>query len=316
MKLKIYIPQDIDASGKNYLTERGYEIKPGTSHEEAVMMREIGDCDGMIVRTAKVSRAVMEAAPNLKVIGRHGAGTDTIDVRAATELGIRVTNGPYSNTESVAEHTAAFIMALAHRLVFLDKSVHEGDWDMRNRLEPRLMDVRHKTLGLVGFGKIASSVARKMALGMEMKILAFTRSRREDVPEYVEYAGSVEELFERSDVVSIHCPLTPGTRGMAGRELLAHLKPEALLVNTSRGEIIDEQALYEALRGGKLRAAALDVAYGEVMSPDNPLLSLPNVILSPHCASHTRESFINMALHAAIGVDEALSGKPVSWPVN
>ena len=312
--MKIYIPQDIDPAGKNYLLERGYELKMGSGTDQETMIREIADCDGVIVRVAKFGRPVMEAAPKLKVIGRHGVGVDNIDVAAASELGIRVTNGPYSNTESVAEHTVALALAAARLLPQLTHAVKSGDFGTRNRV--RLLDLSGKTAGLIGSGRIAQSVARRLTAGFGMQCITWGTSHPERLPEYMTYVDSLEELLRRSDLVSIHCPATPESMGMLGASELACLKEGAVLVNTARGGIVDEQALYEALASGKLRGAGLDVFEGEIPDPQNPLLGLENVICSPHCASHTNESFANMALHAAIGVHEVLSGAEVSWPVN
>lgn len=312
--MKIYIPQDIDIAGKRYLTDRGYQLKIGTSTAEDVMKKEIADCDGVIIRVAKLPASVIEAAPKLRVIARHGVGTDNIDIAAATRLGIRVTNGPYSNSESVAEHTVAFIMALAHQLVKLDSSVREGDWDIRNRI--RLTEMHGKTVGLIGCGRIGRAVARRLALGLDMKVLTYGTRHPEKLPDYVELTGSLEELLQRSDFVSIHCPSTPETKGLITMKYLSMMKKDAFLVNTARGDVINEQDLYQALTEGMIKGAALDVLSEEPASCGHPLLSLPNVIFTPHCASHTNESFANMAVHAAMGVDEVLSGKTISWPVN
>lgn len=312
--MKVYIPQDIDIAGKRYLTDRGYQLKIGTSTAEDVMKKEIADCDGVIIRVAKLPASVIEAAPKLRVIARHGVGTDNIDIAAATRLGIRVTNGPYSNSESVAEHTVAFIMALAHQLVKLDSSVREGDWDIRNRI--RLTEMHGKTVGLIGCGRIGRAVARRLALGLDMKVLTYGTRHPEKLPDYVELTGSLEELLQRSDFVSIHCPSTPETKGLITMKYLSMMKKDAFLVNTARGDVINEQDLYQALTEGMIKGAALDVLSEEPASCGHPLLSLPNVIFTPHCASHTNESFANMAVHAAMGVDEVLSGKTISWPVN
>lgn len=312
--MKIYIPQDIDGAGKRYLTERGYELKIGSSADEEIMVEEIGDCDGIIMRTARLSSRVMEAAPRLKVIAKHGVGTDNIDVEAASRLGIRVTNGPLSNSESVAEHTVAFILALAHQLFPLDGCVRRGDWGARNSIH--LTDLRGKTVGLVGFGRIGAAVARRLAFGFDMKILTFGTRHGADLPVYVKLASSMENLLAQSDFVSLHCPSTPETKGMVDRQFLEHMKESAFLINTARGDIVKEQDLYEALVSGTIAGAALDVLAEEPVRPGNPLCGLPGLILTPHCAAHTDESFANMSLHAAIGVDEVLGKRSVTWPVN
>ncbi|MCC2125400.1 hydroxyacid dehydrogenase [Hominiventricola filiformis] len=313
--MKVLIPQDIAEAGKKFLLDKGYEIKMGSAADEETIAKEVTDCDAILIRTAPVTRKVLEAGKNLKVVSRHGVGVDNIDVQAATELGIQVTNGPLSNSESVAEHAVAFIMALAHHIVEMDENVRNHDWESRNRV--RMTGLSGKTVGIVGLGRIGRYVAKKVALGLDMKVIGFDAYIPKDaVPEYVEMVDSMEELYKRSDFVSLHCPATPETKGSVNMKYLSLMKPGAFLVNCARGEVVNEEDLYQALTTGIIKGAALDVLSSEPPKEDNPLLGLKNVILSPHCAAHSYESFDNMAVHAGIGIDEVLTGKSVSWPVN
>ncbi|MCC8126774.1 MAG: hydroxyacid dehydrogenase [Clostridiales bacterium] len=311
---KILLPQDMSKVGKDYLTERGYEIVMGSGTDEASMMKDIADCDGLIIRVPPVTANILRAGKKLKVVGRHGVGVDNIDVAAATELGIRVTNGPESNCEEVAEHAMTMLLALEHRLRDYDSAVRTGNWNARNQI--RGASVTGKTAAIIGYGKIGRRLAAKLHGGLDMKILVYHSHVRGEVPEYVELVDSLEELLSRADVVSLNCPSTPETRGMITRERIACMKPTACLVNCARGDLVDEEVLCEALSEQRIRGAALDVFAENELPGDHPLTKLDNVILTPHCASHTQEGLDKMALHAAMGVDEVLSGKPVTWPVN
>ena len=313
--MKVFIAQDITSAGKEYLTQRGYEIKLGSRSDEETIRREAADCDAILVRTASISRETMQALPKLKVIARHGVGVDAIDVEAATQLGIQVTNGPLSNYESVAEHTVALIMACAHHIVEMDHSVRRGNWAVRNQI--RLTELNGKTVGIVGLGRIGREVAAKLFYGFHMQVLGFDRYVAQDtLPDYINQVPCFEELLSRSDFVTLHCPATPETHHLMNESCLAQMKPSAYLINCARGEIVDEEALYQALRDGILAGAGLDVMEAEPPKSTSLLLTLPNVIFSPHCSAHTAETFDRMGVHAAMGIDEVLSQKKVSWPVN
>ncbi len=313
--MKVFIAQEIDPVGEKYLEERGYELVRGTASDEETICREAADCEGMIVRTAKVTRKIMNAIPNLKAVSRHGVGVDAIDVSAATELGIQVTNGPLSNYESVAEHTVTLLMACAHHIVQMDHAVRNGDWDARNRV--RLTEMTGKTVGIIGLGRIGRAVAQRLALGMNMKIIGFDAYvNAETLPDYIELKKDAKEVYQQADFVSLHCPATEETKGSVNKECFDLMKESAFLINCARGEVVNEEDLIQALQEHKIAGAGLDVLSLEPPKADNPLFDMDNVILSPHCGAHSRETFQKMALHAAMGVDEVLSGKEVSWSVN
>lgn len=313
--MKVLIAQDITPAGKEYLLERGYEVKLARASDEETLAREAVDCHGILVRTAKITRKIMEAAPALKVVARHGVGVDAIDVTAATELGIQVTNGPFSNYESVAEHAAALILACAHQLVKMDSAVRAGDWDMRNRV--RLTELGGKTVGIVGLGKIGRAVAQRVFQGFGMKVVGYDKYPPDEaLPAYIHMVDTVDEVFSLGDFVSLHCPANEETKRSVSMRCFEQMKPTAFLINCSRGEVVDEADLLDALTSGKIAGAGLDVLASEPPAADNPLLKLENVIFSPHCAAHSEEAFDRMGVHAAIGIDQVLSGEAVSWPVN
>ena len=240
-------------------------------------------------------------------------GLDNVDLQAAADLGIVVTYGPQSNAVSVAEHTLALLLALAKRLVELHGALRAGRYGARDEL--RGVDLAGKVLGLVGLGRIGSRVARLARLALEMEVLGCDpHLAPERFPEGVRPVG-LEELLRRSDFVSLHLPSTPQTQGLLGGRELGWMKPGAFLINTARGELVREAELAEALRAGRIAGAALDVFAEEPPPAGHPLLSLPNVVATPHSAALTRECALRMALHAAQGIDEVLSGRPVTWPV-
>jgi D-3-phosphoglycerate dehydrogenase len=250
----------------------------------------------------------------VKVIGRHGTGIDNIDLEAARRRNIRVTNGPESNAEAVAEHIAAFVLAFAYQVPALDGAVRNGNWDARNHVY--LTELPERTFGVIGFGRIGSRAAEILHDAFHMKIIAWSRNlHTRPVPEYVTVADSVETLLKQADFVSLSCSAGDDNYHMIDQKALAAMKSGACLINCARGSLVDEHALYEALTHGVIAGAALDCLEEEPPLRDNPLLSLQNVIFSPHCSSHTPESMERMAVHAAMGIDEVLTGKDVTWPV-
>lgn len=304
MGQKILLPQDIAQCGKDYLLERGYELKMGRGISEEEIAADVEGCAAIIARLGNFSRRALEAGKELRIIARHGAGFDNIDLKAAQERGVWVTNDPVSNGNAVAEHTVAMLMGIAGSLVEMDRAVRTGDFGIRNR---RLtLEVFGKTLGIIGFGRIGRMVAKKAGEGLGMKILAYDCfSQSEDT----QMASSLEEVLGQADFISLHMPLTEQTRGMIGRKELETMKPEAIIINTARGELINEKELIEALQRGTIAGAALDVFEQEPPEAGNPLLSMGQVLLSPHNAALTENAMNQMALTAAKAVDDLLSGK-------
>jgi D-3-phosphoglycerate dehydrogenase len=315
MAAKVIIPQDITDAGKNFLKEKGYELIIGSGAIDAESIRKlIAPADALLVRTAPFPADVLEAAPNLKVIGRHGIGVDNIDVDYCTKRGVWVTFAPNSNAISVAEHTIGFMVAAAHHFAFMDRATRSGDWEQRNRMKGS--DLHGKTLGVVGLGRIGAMVARMATTAFNMKVLGFDAFLPgEKFPAGVA-PSSVAEIFSQSDFVTLHVPTTPETRGMVDARLLGTMKKSAILINCARGEVVKEKDLYQALADKVIAGAAIDVFETEPPGKDNPLFKLDNIILTPHNAALTAESMDRMGLHAAMGIDAVLTGKTPEWPVN
>ncbi len=315
MSYSVLIPQDIAEEGKAWLRERGYEIRMGRGATVEDMVLDVADCDAILARTAPVPAKVLEAGKRLRVIARHGVGYDNIDVARATELGIRVTFAPESNASTVAEYVVGCIVALARNLTRSDSEFRRGNWSFRDQVMGE--DLAGKALGIVGFGKIGRLVAKKAAFGLDMTILAHDPNLVPGQgPEHVTPVPSWEKIFSSSDFVTLHIPGGNRTRGIVGAKEFALMKKSAFLINSARGDIVNESDLIEALREGAIAGAALDVFALEPPDPCNALFSLDNVLLTPHSAAHTRECMVRMALDAARGIDEVLTGKRPTWPVN
>lgn len=253
--------------------------RPLTSEELQALLP---GCDGYIAGLDAIDRAALEAADRLKVIARYGVGVDNIDLAAAAEKSIVVTNTPLANASSVAELTIGLILALARSLPTLVAQTKAGQWPRTTGLT-----LEGKTVGLIGLGAIGKQVARRLRC-FECRIVAY------DLVADLAFAAahgvelcSLDEVLRQADFLSLHVPLTSETRGMVNAQFLARMKPGAFLINTARGEIVDEAALLEALQSGHLRGAALDVFSRQPPDPNHPLLALPQVIVTPHCGAHT-----------------------------
>lgn len=314
MAFKVLIPQDIAPEGKKFLTERGYEIKVGSGASEQDIIRDVADCEAILLRTAPVTRAVLEAGKKLKVVARHGAGYNNVDLEAASELGIWVTNAPDSTTNSVAEFTMGAIIAAAKRTHLLSKAMKEDNFFFKNNHKGT--DLEGKTLAVIGYGRIGRAVAKKASLGFDMKVIAYDPyARPETVPESVTMVGW-DKAFSSADFVSLHLPLTKDNRGFIGAREFFMMKETAYFINCARGEVVNEEDLIEAVRQGRIAGVFTDVFSQEPPAMDNPLLSLENATVTPHMASNTEECMMLMATQAASQIHLVLSGAEPTWPVN
>ncbi len=280
-------------------------------------MRRIAEADGILLwGTDAVDGEMMDAAAGLKVIANVSVGYDNIDVEAATARGIKVGNTPGVVTESTADFTFALMLAISRRLVEMVELTKRGGWKMWGPLEMLGQDVHHKTLGIIGLGRIGVAVARR-ARGFAMKVIYHNVNRRPDDAELgVEYMPDIPSLLRAADFVSIHVPLKKDTRHLIGAGELACMKPTAILVNTARGGVVDQRALYEALKERRIRGAAIDVTDPEPIPSDDPLLALDNVIVAPHIGTQTGETGRDMAVLGAQNVVAALTGEPMPSCVN
>ena len=280
---------------------------------------DIGEADAIIIVSAYLKRPVIDKLKKCRIISRMGTGTDKIDIGAATEKGILVANVPDFSTEEVADHTMALLLSAARRLKYYEMSMRAGcqphDMDNMHRLSTR-------TLGLIGFGKIAQSVARRaMAFGMRIIANDPRGAPADGTFADVEFC-SRNKVLKEADYLSLLCPLTPSTRGMIGADEFAAMKRSAVLINTGRGELVDEAALAKALQEGIIRYAAIDV-FGQInvfvrggFETSHALFSLDNVQLTPHVAAYSQEAMEEVHQKAALAVVDVLSGRQPLNPVN
>ncbi|MBO9331822.1 3-phosphoglycerate dehydrogenase [Achromobacter xylosoxidans] len=247
----------------------------------------------IIVRYNRVGAAAMNAAPALRVISKHGSGTDTIDKAAAAQRGIEVVAAVGVNAAAVAEQALALLLACAKSVVGLDQRMRAGHWDKSTH---KSLELGGKTIGLVGLGAIGRRMAA-MAHGLGMRVIGFDPYAA-NLPDYLA-SVPLDTIWRESDVVSLHCPLTDENRGMVNAQTLAQCRPGVILVNTARGGLVDEDALLQAVRSGHVRAAGLDSFAVEPMTPGHPFQQEPRIILSPHIGGVTSAAYVNMGVAAA-----------------
>ncbi|MBM3264339.1 MAG: hydroxyacid dehydrogenase [candidate division Zixibacteria bacterium] len=317
----VFIPEYIDKAGKDLLTARYRCIAPwfgGAARLDApredAMRSHLYEADAVIVRVFTISADDMRRAENLKVVVKHGVGFDNIDVAAVTARGIPVAYTPTGNTNAVAEHAMALMLSLMRRIVPAGEALRAGRFADRNDFQGE--ELEGKTLGIVGVGRIGSLVARKAAFGFGMNVIAFdpyVSPERYDGPAVL---TDFETVMKTADIVTFHVPLTRKTRRMVDARTLAFVRPSCRIVNTSRGGVIAQEALTEALHDGRIAGAALDVFEEEPIPPDHPLCRLPNVVLTPHIGGLTQTAMRRTALLAAQAVIDALEGRTPEYIVN
>ena len=284
------------------------------------LLRRVAGVDGLLtLLTDRVDDELLDAAgPQLRVVSNYAVGFDNVDVAACTRRGVAVGNTPGVLTETTADLAFALLMAAARRLPEGYDYVRADRWQTWGPLLLLGADVHHATLGIIGFGRIGREMARR-ASGFDMTVLyhdAVRASPEDEAAARTPGRSPCDELLARSDFISLHVNLTPETRGMMGREAFRAMKPTAILINTSRGPVVDQAALFEALRDGVIGGAALDVTDPEPMRADDPLLSMPNCLVVPHVASGSRATRARMAEIAAANLLAGLRGEPLPAPVN
>jgi D-3-phosphoglycerate dehydrogenase len=264
--------------------------------DEVVALCREHDPVAIIVRYGKVNAAMMDAAPSLKVISKHGSGIDTIDVAAATQRGIAVKAAAGANAAAVAEHAIALLLACAKSVVRMNARTHAGHWDKATH---KSVELHGRTLGLVGLGAIGRRVAA-VAHAMGMKVIGFDPFAA-DLPGYITPAD-LDTIWRESDAISLHCPLTDENRNLINAATLAKMKRGVMLINTARGGLIDEAALLAAVKSGQVFSAGLDSFAVEPIPADHPFFGEPNITLSPHIGGVTGDAYINMGVAAARNV--------------
>jgi len=313
LRPKVLVTREIPERGLSKIREF-FEVDLWTDEApppKDVILERIRDKDALVsLLTDPIDEEVFDAAPKLRIVSQYAVGYDNIKVEEATKRGVYVTNTPGVLTETVADFTFALMLAVARRVVEADRYVREGKWKVG--WHPLMMvgtDVYGATLGIVGLGRIGSAVARR-AKGFNMRVIYYDVVRREDLEKElgIEYV-SLDKLLEESDYVSLHTPLTPQTYHLIGEEQLKKMKKTAFLINTARGKVVDQKALYKALKEGWIAGAGLDVFEREPISPDDPLLELDNVVLAPHAASASYETRSRMAEMVADNLIAFLKGE-------
>jgi D-3-phosphoglycerate dehydrogenase len=297
------------------LAARGLELVERPCGTEEELIEHGRGTDALMVVAEPVTGRVIEALQGLRVITRFGAGLDNVDVEAATRAGVQVTYVPSASVEEVSDHTIAMIFALARGLPALDAAVRRGEWGIPADVPP-LRRMRGQTLGIVGVGRIGGAVARK-ARALGLATVAFDPyAGEESLAALGVEPLPLNQLLARADHVSVHVPLTAETHHLIGAPELALMKPTATLVNVARGGVVDQAALAEALAAGRLRGAGVDVQETEPPPADEPLLGLPNVILTPHAAHFSQESMDDLRRSAIEDVAAVLAGRKPRFPVN
>lgn len=310
---EVLVPETIDPAGPRSIEDVATVTSLGSYADGEAFVEDCDRFDAMIVRTVELSAEAIDAATALKVIAKHGAGLDNVDVEAASRNGVVVCNTPGANSRSVAEHAVMLLLATRRRVVEADAHVRGGGWD-RHRFTTR--EVSGDTLGLLGFGEISRDVVA-LATGFEMAIATYDPYvPASELPRGVERVSTKRELFERADAVSVHVPLTEETRNAVSWAELEALGPGGVLVNASRGGVVDYRALLDALERGAVAGAGLDVFEPEPPSEDDPLLERPDVVLSPHVGGVTEGALERMSLRAAENVRAVYEGTLPDSTVN
>lgn len=291
------------------------ELRQSSDIQTATIAREVVGASALIVRQGQITEEVVYAGTSLRVIGYNGAGLDSIDVAAATRRGIPVVHTPEANSTSVAEYVLGAVLALARDYSTKDREVRRGNWSVRDRYGHELQG---RTFGFVGFGRIGSLAARRCRAAFDAEILAYDPFLQPERALQAEatLVEKLEDLLRRSDVVSLHVPLTASTRGLIGARELALMKPTAYLVNAARGSVVDEAALAQALRLGAIAGAALDVFAQEPMPVEHPLYGVPRLLLTPHIGALTEEAMERMARTLASDVLALLEGRSARYLAN
>lgn len=299
---------------------QGAEVIQTNQYDIPHLCESVQDVEGIVLRApAKITREVIDANPNLKVISGAGVGLDNIDVAYATEKGIPVLHAPAVNKVSTAEHAVMLIMALAKSVIPFHENMSKGNYDSRMSIPS--LELKGKKVGLIGFGNIAQEVAKRLKLGFEMDVTAWVREYKPEKHNFAQEIGvhinmNLEDVFSQSDFISLHIPLNEQTKHSINQELFTVMKSTAFLINTARGAVVNQDDLYHALKEGRLAGAGLDVFDPEPPAKDLPLLSLPNVVVTPHVGGTTIECNYIMSTTVAENILKVLEGKTPKYIAN
>ena len=303
-------PGDLSWEGFESLGE--VQVYNRTPAEKTV--ERIGDAPVILTNKTAITKEILDQCPAIRYIGVLATGYNVVDVKAAAQKGIVVTNIPSYGTDAVAQYAFALLLELCHHVGLHDESVKAGEWEKCQDFcywKTPLMELAGKTMGIIGFGRIGQRTGA-IARAMGMKVLAYDRFQRPELEnENCRYV-SLEQLLAASDVISLHCPLLPETKGVINRDTISRMKDGVLIINTSRGDLVVEKDLAEALISGKVAGAAADVVSTEPIRGDNPLLKAPNMIITPHMAWGAKESRGRLMNQAVENLKAFLSGNPVN----
>ncbi|MFZ4452575.1 hydroxyacid dehydrogenase [Salibacterium aidingense] len=309
MMFQVLVPQPIAEEGIELMKKHQCQVIELQDPGERSLRNAVVSADAVLIRTAPLTESIIESADKLKVIARHGVGVDNIDLEAAEKKGVKVCNAPTANSNAVAEHVVGMIFNLSRHIVQGDNAVRDGEFSARHRLIG--MELKGKTLGLIGCGNIGRLVADKChSLGMLVEVYD---PYVKELPPEVKQANDMSSLLQKADYISLHLPLTSATQYFINEEKLNLMKPSAFLINAARGGIVNENALYQALKTKSIAGAALDCFEEEPVQPGNPLWELDNTLYTPHMAAHTREAMVSMAVEAA---QEIIRVKEGNTPLN
>ena len=304
--MKVLVVGQIHQDGINLLQARAdLTIKITEAHNESDLVKLVADADAILVRSAPITSLVIDSAPNLKVVSRHGVGFNSVDVEALTARRIPLTIAVGGNAVSVAEHTLYLILALAKQGQRYDTAARQGDFNFRNA--PIAREIETSQLLVIGFGRIGTQVTRRaLAFGMVVHVYDPYVPDRAIQDQAAQVVRNLHDALPQMDIVSVHCPLNEKTKNLIGSHELSLMKPNALLINTARGGIVDEAALHDTLTQGGIAGAGIDVFVTEPTNPSLNLLELENVVVSPHCAGITVESSARTAWIAAQNILDGL----------
>ena len=313
-KFKVLLLENMDEKGVKFLEEKA-DIFYVDKHDDETITSALFGKDAVIKRDRGfITKKMLEQCPTVKAVGRHGVGLDTIDVKGAEELGIYVVNTPYANIEAVAEHNIGLMIAIAKEILRVDKTLRDGDWNYGHYLVGQ--ELFGKKVGIIGLGKVGTRTAEICRKGFNMEVCYFNRTRKKKAEKDLKVKFvSIEELCNTSDFVILALPLNKATENFFDKEKFALMKSTAYFINNSRGPIVDEKALIDALKENKIMGAGIDVFAEEPPAKDNPLFELDNVVVTPHSAANTENAMIGMAM-VVEDVIRVLEGEKPKYPAN
>ena len=315
MAPRVLISDELSDAAVQIFRDRGIDVdfQPKLGKDKEKLLEIIGNYDGLAIRSAtKATEKLIEAATNLKVIGRAGIGVDNVDIPAASKKGIIVMNTPFGNSITTAEHAIAMMFAVARQIPEASASTHAGKWEKSKFMG---VELTNKTLGVIGCGNIGS-IAAERGVGLKMKVIAFDPFLSEERADKLGVTKvELDELLARSDFITLHVPLIDATRNILSKENIAKLKPGVRIINCARGGLVDEEALAEALKEGRVAGAAFDV-FAVEPATDSPLFGLPNVVVTPHLGAATTEAQENVALQVAEQMSDYLLTGAVTNAIN